>query len=79
MARTQDYGLVEFTYPRGWFMVADAAQLKERALSLHGFARDLVLDRARGGRARAAEFHRRIGGVHRVQGPPLARVAAAGA
>jgi 3-ketosteroid 9alpha-monooxygenase subunit A len=47
MARTQDYGLGEFTFPRGWFMVADAAELQDRPLSLRFFARDLVLYRGR--------------------------------
>ena len=47
MARTQDYGLGEFTFPRGWFMIAAAAELKERPLSLRFFSRDLVLYRGR--------------------------------
>jgi hypothetical protein len=27
MGKTQDYGLGEFTFPRGWFMVADAEEV----------------------------------------------------
>ncbi|MBS0380695.1 MAG: Rieske (2Fe-2S) protein [Proteobacteria bacterium] len=47
MAKTHDYGLGEYTFPRGWFMVAEAAQLHERPLSLRYFGRDLVLFRGR--------------------------------
>ncbi len=47
MAKTSDYGLGEYTFPRGWFMIAEAAQLHERPLSLRFFGRDLVLFRGR--------------------------------
>ena len=47
MARTQDYGLGEFSFPRGWFMIAESAQLTERPLPLRFFGRDLVLYRGR--------------------------------
>ena len=43
MAKTQDYRLGEFTFPRGWFMVAEsaqarvkAAQILERVTGVHG-------------------------------------------
>ncbi len=39
MARTQDYGLGEFTFPRGWFMVADAEELKDRPLPVRFLGR----------------------------------------
>lgn len=47
MARTQDYGLGEFTLPRGWFMIAGSAQLADKPLSLRFFRRDLVLFRGK--------------------------------
>jgi len=47
MARTQDYGLGKFTFPRGWFVIADAAQLGDRPLALHYFGRDFVLFRGK--------------------------------
>ena len=47
MATTKDYGLGEFTFPRGWFMIAEAAELAQRPLSLRFFGRDLVLYRGR--------------------------------
>ncbi len=47
MATTKDYGLGEYTFPRGWFMIAEAAQLGEQPLPLRFFARDLVLYRGK--------------------------------
>ncbi len=47
MATTKDYGLGEFTFPRGWFMVAEAAELSDRPLAVRFFATDLVLFRGR--------------------------------
>jgi 3-ketosteroid 9alpha-monooxygenase subunit A len=50
MAKTAEYGLGEFTFPRGWFMVADAADLGEVPLSVRFFGKDLVLYRGKSGR-----------------------------
>src|SRR5580704_19594784 len=50
MARTQDYGLGEYTYPRGWFMVADAEELKDRPLPLRFFGQDFAIYRGKSGR-----------------------------
>ncbi len=50
MARTQDYGLGEFTFPRGWFMVADALELKDRPLALRFFGQEFALYRGKSGR-----------------------------
>jgi len=50
MARTQDYGLGEFTFPRGWFMVADAEELKERPLPLRFFGQEFALYRGKSGK-----------------------------
>lgn len=33
MARTEDYKLGEFTFPRGWFMVADSSKVGGKPLS----------------------------------------------
>jgi 3-ketosteroid 9alpha-monooxygenase subunit A len=48
MATTADYGLGEFTFPRGWFMVADVAELGDAPLSLRYFGRDFELERRAG-------------------------------
>lgn len=47
MAKTADYGLGEFTFPRGWFMIGDAAELQDKPLSLRYFAHDFVLYRGK--------------------------------
>lgn len=39
--------LGEFTFPRGWFMVADAQELRDTPLALRFFGRDLVLYRGK--------------------------------
>lgn len=50
MAGTKDYGLGEFTYPRGWFMVADAAELTDKPLPLKFFGQDFALYRGKSGK-----------------------------
>jgi 3-ketosteroid 9alpha-monooxygenase subunit A len=49
-ARTQDYGLGEFTFPRGWFMVADAEELKDKVLAVRFFGQEFALYRGKSGR-----------------------------
>lgn len=49
MAKTTDYNLGEFTFPRGWFMVAESPQATQKPSSLHYFGRDLVLYRGESG------------------------------
>lgn len=50
MATTQDYGIGEFTYPRGWFMVAEADKVTKEPTSLHFFGHDFALYRGESGR-----------------------------
>ncbi len=50
MATTKDYGLGEFTFPRGWFMVADASELGDRPLAVRYFGQDMALYRGKSGR-----------------------------
>ena len=49
-ARTQNYGLGEFTFPRGWFMVADAEELKDKVLAVRFFGQEFALYRGKSGR-----------------------------
>ena len=51
MATTADYGLGEFTFPRGWFMIARAEDAVSAPKALRMFGRDLVLYRGESGRA----------------------------
>jgi 3-ketosteroid 9alpha-monooxygenase subunit A len=50
MAKTADYGLGEFTFPRGWFMVARASDVTKAPKPLRYFGRDLVAYRGESGR-----------------------------
>jgi 3-ketosteroid 9alpha-monooxygenase subunit A len=50
MAGTAEYGLGEFTFPRGWFMVARSADLGAEPVALRLFGRDLALYRGESGR-----------------------------
>ncbi len=48
MATTKDYRLGEFTYPRGWFMIAEASELDTyRPLAVHFFGKEFALYRGR--------------------------------
>jgi 3-ketosteroid 9alpha-monooxygenase subunit A len=48
MATTKDYRLGEFTFPRGWFMIADAAELNtHKPLAVRFFGKDFALYRGR--------------------------------
>jgi len=49
MATSADYKLGKFTYPRGWFMVADASKVTNRPHSVRFFGRDMVLYRGESG------------------------------
>lgn len=50
MAGSADYGLGEFTFPRGWFMIATAAEVGPAPKPLRFFGRDLVAYRGESGR-----------------------------
>ncbi|MBY6262092.1 (2Fe-2S)-binding protein [Azospirillum sp. 412522] len=51
MVGTADYGLGPFTFPRGWFMVAEAAEVTSVPNAVRFFGQDLVLYRGESGRA----------------------------
>jgi len=50
MAKTADYGLGKFTFPRGWFMVAEASELDKGPIGVRFFGRDFALYRGKSGR-----------------------------
>jgi len=50
MATTADYGLGEFAFPRGWFMVARSKNVNSAPAPLRAFGRDLVIYRGESGR-----------------------------
>jgi 3-ketosteroid 9alpha-monooxygenase subunit A len=49
LAKTQDYNLGEFTFPRGWFVVADGAEVSAKPLNVRYFGQDLVIFRGGSG------------------------------
>ena len=51
MATTKDYNLGEFDFPRGWFMIADSEEVKDKPVALRYFGRDFVLYRGDSGTA----------------------------
>lgn len=50
MARTADYNLGEFTFPRGWLMVARSSEVTTAPTALRMFGRELVIFRGESGR-----------------------------
>ena len=50
MATTAEYGIGEFTFPRGWFMVAESAEATNKPVPLRYFGRDLIMYRGASGR-----------------------------
>lgn len=50
MATTAEYGLGPLSFPRGWFMIADASDVADKPLPLRFFGRDFVAYRGESGR-----------------------------
>ena len=50
MATTAEYGLGKFTFPRGWFMVAEAAEVVDGVVPLRFFGQELALYRGASGK-----------------------------
>jgi 3-ketosteroid 9alpha-monooxygenase subunit A len=49
MATTKEYGLGEFDFPRGWFMIAPATDATRTPTSMRYFGKDLVMYRGESG------------------------------
>lgn len=64
MAVTQDYGFGEFTYARGWFMIADAGEASSVPMPVRFFGEDMVLYRGESGRAYLVEAYCPHMGAH---------------
>ncbi len=50
MARTADYGLGEYTFPRGWFMIAEATEVTTKPKGVRFFGQDFALYRGKSGK-----------------------------
>lgn len=65
MAKTADYRLGEFTYPRGWFMVAAADEVTDVPIAVRYFGQDMVMYRGKqSGRAFMIEAYCPHMGTH---------------
>jgi 3-ketosteroid 9alpha-monooxygenase subunit A len=64
MATTKEYGLGEFTFPRGWFMVADAEEVQDKPISVRFFGQDLVIYRGQSGKVYMVEAYCAHMGAH---------------
>ena len=64
MATTAAYGLGEFTFPRGWFMVAATAQIQEKPFSARYFGEDMVIYRGNSGKIYAVSAYCPHMGTH---------------
>lgn len=64
MAKSADYGLGPFTYPRGWFMVAASTEITSTPLAMRYFGQDLVGYRGASGRAYVSDAYCAHMGAH---------------
>jgi len=64
MAITAECGPGDFTYPRGWFMVADATKVQDQPLNTRYFGEDMVIYRGKSGRVYAVSAYCPHMGTH---------------
>jgi 3-ketosteroid 9alpha-monooxygenase subunit A len=50
MAQSADYKLGDYPFPRGWFVVADSAQVARQPFNVHYFGQGMVLYRGASGK-----------------------------
>jgi 3-ketosteroid 9alpha-monooxygenase subunit A len=64
MATSADYNLGEFAFPRGWFVVADAADITSKPTSVRFFGQDVVIYRGDSGAVAMLEAYCPHMGTH---------------
>ncbi len=64
MATTAEYGLGEFTFPRGWFVIAESAKLSMTPMNIRYFGNDMVLYRGQSGKAHLLDAYCPHMGTH---------------
>jgi 3-ketosteroid 9alpha-monooxygenase subunit A len=64
MAMTREYGFGEFTYPRGWFMIAAAEDVTTRPEAVRFFGEEMVLYRGESGTPHLVEAYCPHMGAH---------------
>ena len=69
MAKSAEYGLGSFAFPRGWFAVASAAEITRAPFNVHYFGQDMVLYRGASGRVVMLDAYCPHMGTHLGSGP----------
>jgi len=64
MATSREYGLGEFAFPRGWFMIAGSDEATTRPVALRYFGQDMVLYRGETGTPHLVEAYCPHMGAH---------------
>src|SRR5262245_1985308 len=64
MAKSADYKLGDYAFPRGWFVVADSASITKQPTSAHYFGEDVVLYRGESDQVAMLEAYCRHMGTH---------------
>ena len=69
MAKSEEYGLGEYAFPRGWFAVANSSEVGRKPMSIHYFGKDMVLYRGASGRVVMLDAYCPHMGTHLASGP----------
>ncbi|WP_321392569.1 Rieske 2Fe-2S domain-containing protein [Emcibacter sp.] len=72
MAQTKDYSLGEFTFPRGWFVIAEACELDNGPVPVRFFGQDFALYRGESGRVVLLDAYCSHMGTHLAAGSSTA-------
>ncbi|TAL00843.1 MAG: (2Fe-2S)-binding protein [Rhodospirillaceae bacterium] len=64
MAKTADYNIGEYTFPRGWFVVAESTQIGKKPFNAHYFGQDVVIFRGESGAVAMLEAYCPHMGTH---------------
>ncbi len=64
MATSKQYGLGEFDFPRGWFMIAESGEATKKPVSLRYFGQDLIMYRGESNRVVVMEAYCPHMGTH---------------
>ena len=77
MAKTEEYRLGEYVFPRGWFAVANAGEVGRKPLAVHYFGQDMILYRGASGRVVMLDAYCPHAGTHLGSGESSSTRAAA--
>lgn len=75
MATAADFNLGEYTFPRGWFMIAEASELDDGPQGVRFFGKDFALYRGESGRVVLLDAYCSHMGTHLAEGQSASIVA----